>query len=46
MRKLKVGIINDTGGRGHYGCDLVMAQLTGGLKGVGVEIAWSHPVGV
>jgi hypothetical protein len=41
-----VAIINDTGGRGHYGCDLVMARLRQGLAEFGFRVAWTHPVGV
>lgn len=42
---MKVAVINDTGGRGHHGCDLVMHELHAGLSRAGVQVAWSHPVG-
>ena len=41
----KAAIINDTGGTGHYGCDLVMHRLREELARAGISESWSHPVG-
>jgi polysaccharide pyruvyl transferase WcaK-like protein len=41
----KAAIINDTGGTGHYGCDLVMYRLREELARAGISESWSHPVG-
>ncbi len=43
---IKAAVINDTGGKGHYGCDLVMDRLRDGLARAGATELWSHPVGV
>ncbi len=43
---IKAAIVNDTGGKGHYGCDLVMARLREELARAGGTEVWSHPVGV
>ena len=43
---MKVALINDTGGRGHYGCDLVMNELRRGLFSNQLATAWVHPVGL
>ncbi|MBA4098129.1 MAG: hypothetical protein C0484_15370 [Rhodospirillum sp.] len=43
---LNLAIFNDTGATRHYGCELVMSTLTGGLTAHGMTSAWSHRVGV
>ena len=43
---IKAAIVNDTGGKGHFGCDLVMARLREELARAGGTEVWSHPVGV
>ena len=43
---LNLAIFNDTGATRHYGCELVMRTLTGGLAAHGMISAWSHRVGV
>ena len=43
---MRVAIINDTRPTNHYGCMLVMENLTSLLEQQGVEIAWTWPVGV
>lgn len=40
-----VAIINDTGGRGHHGCNLVMSELRRGLSEAGLAEAWALPGG-
>lgn len=39
------GIFNDTTSDLHFGCDLVMYQLTKQLSDIGIEVIWSWPVG-
>lgn len=43
---IRVAIINDTRPTHHYGCILVMENLTRLLEQQGVEIVWTWPVGV
>lgn len=43
---IKAAIVNDTAGKGHYGCDLVMTRLREELTRAGGTEVWSHPVGV
>lgn len=42
---LTAGIFNDTSSDLHFGCDLVMFQLTKQLSDIGIEVIWSWPVG-
>lgn len=37
-------LMNDTSGRGHFGCDRVMANLTAGLERAGLTILGRSPV--
>jgi hypothetical protein len=39
-------LFNDTSGKGHQGCDLVVEQIRSGLARRGIEIAWTQEVGV
>jgi len=43
---IRVAIINDTRPTHHYGCMLVMENLTRLLKNHQVEVVWTWPVGV
>ncbi|MEA1988427.1 MAG: polysaccharide pyruvyl transferase family protein [Pseudomonadota bacterium] len=43
---IQVAIINDTRPTHHYGCMLVMENLTRLLSEKGVEVVWTWPVGI
>ena len=43
---IRVAIINDTRPTHHYGCMLVMENLTRLLSERGVEVVWTWPVGI
>ncbi|HHT00089.1 MAG TPA: polysaccharide pyruvyl transferase family protein [Thiomicrospira sp.] len=43
---IRVAIINDTRPTHHYGCMLVMENLTRLLSENGVEVVWTWPVGI
>lgn len=43
--RMTAALFNDTSGKGHQGCDLVVEQIRLGLEKHGITIAWSHPVG-
>jgi hypothetical protein len=46
LRRRTVAVVNDTGGRGHYGCDLIMSEIRRHFSAYELREKWSHPVGV